>query len=163
MSRLDRFKAAQNSPHAGFESALKEIRTGAKTGHWIWYVFPQIAGLGASGPSQTFAIADENEAVEFLRDSDLRHRLLTIASAVADQLRTGPTQSLRALMGSDIDVRKLVSSLTLFGRVARKMHETEHLNEYGALATVANEVLAAAASEGYAECAYTLGRINRST
>jgi uncharacterized protein (DUF1810 family) len=163
VSRLDRFKAAQNSPHAGFESALKEIRTGAKTGHWIWYVFPQIAGLGTSGPSQTFAIADENEAVEFLRDSDLRQRILTIATAVADQLRTGRTRSLRALMGSDIDARKLVSSLTLFGRVARKMHQTEHLNEYGALAAVADDVLAAAASEGYAECAYTLGRINQST
>ena len=89
MSRLERFREAQNSSYAGFESALAELRSGAKTGHWIWYVFPQIAGLGMSGHAQAFALDGEEEAAEFLRDAELRTRLLTIASAVAEQLGTG--------------------------------------------------------------------------
>ena len=120
MSRLDRFRDAQNSSDAGFESALDELRRGRKSGHWIWYIFPQIAGLGTSDAARTFALEGEEEAAEFLRDTELRSRLLTIASAVADQLRTGRTQSLRALMGSDIDARKVVSSLTLFGHGRRQ-------------------------------------------
>ena len=138
MSRLDRFREAQNSPRAGFESALDELRSGGKSGHWICYVFPQLSGLGTSGPSRTFAIDGEHEAIEFLRDSELRSRLLTIATAVAEQLRTGI--SLRTLMGSGIDATKVVSSLTLFGQVARKLHGIEGDVAYSSMAEVANEV-----------------------
>ena len=159
MSRLERFKEAQNSTHSGFASALDEVRTGGKRGHWIWYMFPQISGLGTSGPAQTFAIDGEEEAAEFLRDAELRSRLLTIATAVAEQLRTRPGRSLRALMGSDIDARKVVSSLPLFGLVARKLHEIEGIDAYRSFAEVAKEVLGAAESQGYPPCAYTLGRI----
>jgi len=162
VSRLDRFRAAQNSPYAGFEAALQEIRSGGKTGHWIWYIFPQLAGLGSSAASRTFAIDGEAEAVEFLQDPELRVRLLTIAEAVAEQIRTGRARSLGRLMGSEIDARKIVSSLTLFGHVASKLHIAEHLNEYSALAKAADEVLSAAASEGYSPCAYTLRRLRRS-
>jgi uncharacterized protein (DUF1810 family) len=159
VSALHRFKAAQNSPHAGFQAALDEIRSGAKTGHWIWYVFPQLAGLGTSSLSQRFAIDGEEEAMEFLRDSELRSRLLIIASAVADQIRTRRAPSLLALMGSEVDVRKLVSSLTLFRHIARTLDDAEPLSEYRSLGGVADEVLAVAASEGYPACAYTLGRL----
>ncbi len=162
MLRLERFKEAQNSPHSGFESALDEIRTGGKSGHWIWYVFPQLDGLGTSGPSRIFGIEGEEEAADYLRDPELRSRLLTIASAVAEQLKTGRARSLRALMGSEIDTRKVVSSLTLFGHIARKLHGLEGLDAYHSVATVADEVLAAAASEGYPPCAYTLRRIRPS-
>ena len=99
MSRLDRFREAQNSSHAGFESALAELRSGGKRGHWIWYVFPQIDGLGMSGLSQAFAIDGEEEAAAFLRDAELRSRLLTITSTVAEQLSTGRVSSLRTLDG----------------------------------------------------------------
>jgi uncharacterized protein (DUF1810 family) len=163
MSRLERFREAQNSSNAGFESALKELRTGGKTGHWIWYIFPQIDGLGTSGPSQTFAINGEEEAVEFLRDSELRSRLLTISDAAAEQLRTGRAKSLRALMGSDIDAKKVVSSLTLFGAVAKKLHEVEGVDAYSSIARVADEVLTVAASQGYPPCSYTLRRIRGMT
>jgi uncharacterized protein (DUF1810 family) len=163
MSRLERFREAQNSSNAGFESALKELRTGGKTGHWIWYIFPQIDGLGTSGPSQTFAINGEEEAVEFLRDSELRSQLLTISDAAAEQLRTGRAKSLRALMGSDIDAKKVVSSLTLFGAVAKKLHEVEGVDAYSSIARVADEVLAVAASQGYPPCSYTLRRIRGMT
>lgn len=125
MSRLERFKTAQDSSHSGFESALDEIRTGLKRGHWIWYVFPQLSGLGSSSLSQSFAIDGEEEAAEFLHDSELRSRLLAIATAVGTQLQARKATSLRALMGSEWDARKVVSSLTLFGPVAKKLNAAE--------------------------------------
>jgi uncharacterized protein (DUF1810 family) len=160
MPRLDRFREAQNSPHSGFDSALHEIRAGGKRGHWIWYLFPQISGLGTSEMSQTFAISGEDEAVAFLRDSELRSRLITITEAVAEHLRGGAT-SLRTLMGSDIDARKVVSSLTLFRQVARGLGEAEDGDAYNAMAAVAAEVLDIAASQGFPPCAYTLRRLRR--
>jgi uncharacterized protein (DUF1810 family) len=159
MSRLDRFKAAQDSSRSGFQSALGEIQAGAKRGHWIWYVFPQLAGLGSSPLSQSFAIDDEEEAAEYLQDAELRSRLLTIASAVAEQLEAGKT--LRGLMGSEIDAQKVVSSLTLFGHVAKKRHDIEGIDAYDAVARIADEVLAAAASQGFPPCAYTLRRLRQ--
>jgi uncharacterized protein (DUF1810 family) len=159
MSRLDRFKAAQDSSRSGFQSALGEIQAGAKRGHWIWYVFPQLAGLGSSPLSQSFAIDDEEEAAEYLQDAELRSRLLAIANAVADQLKAGKT--LRGLMGSEIDAQKVVSSLTLFGHVAGKRQAIEGLDAYDAVARIADEVLAAAASEGFPLCAYTLRRLRK--
>lgn len=159
MTGLERFKSAQSAANSGFDSALAEICAGGKRGHWIWYVFPQIAGLGASPMSAHFAIADEAEAIEYLRDPDLRARLLTIATAVAERLNARQPGSLRVLMGSDIDARKVVSSLTLFGRVAEGLHAAEGLEVYQRLASVADEVLAAAVAEGFAPCEYTLHRL----
>jgi uncharacterized protein (DUF1810 family) len=157
MAHLDRFKKAQDSPQSGFVAALDEIRAGAKRGHWIWYVFPQIRGLGTSHLTEVFAIDSADEAIGFLRDPLLRSRLLTITEAVAEQLRRGTP--LRALMGSDIDARKLVSSLTLFGFVAGTLSDSEGDEEYKSLAAVSDDVLALAESQGYPRCAYTLGRI----
>jgi len=154
MSRLERFKSAQKSGDTGFETALAEIRAGRKRSHWIWYVFPQLSGLGTSAMSRSFALEGEEEALEYMRDPVLRSRLLEIASAVADQLRTSKV-ALSDLMGSDIDAQKVVSSLTLFGPVARKLHGIEGLAEYEKLGTVADELLAAAASQGYPACSYT--------
>jgi uncharacterized protein (DUF1810 family) len=158
---LERFRDAQDSSHEGFESALDELRAGRKSGHWIWYVFPQISGLGTSGPSQTFGIDGEVEAEKFLRDPELRSRYLAIAQAVADQLRAG--KALRALMGSDIDAKKVVSSLTLFRHVARKLHDAEGIGAYSSVASVADQVLAVAATQGYPPCPYTLQRLRGTT
>ena len=155
--RIQRFRDAQDSPHAGFQSALGEIRTGGKRGHWIWYVFPQLEGLGSSGPARAFAIRGAGEAREYLRDPDLRSRLLLIATALVEQLRTGT--DLAALMGSDIDARKVVSSLTLFGRIASDLNRIEPVDAHESLARVADEVLSRAAAEGYPPCAYTLERL----
>jgi uncharacterized protein (DUF1810 family) len=156
-SRLDRFRDAQDAPHSGFEAALAEIVRGGKTGHWIWYVFPQIGGLGVSPLSQTFAIEGEEEAADFLRDEELRSRLLTITNAVAEQLKAGTP--LRRLMGSDIDARKVVSSLTLFGHTARRLAATGDERHYATLAAAADDVLATAESQGYPRCAFTLQRL----
>src|ERR1700676_2853409 len=107
MPDLERFKKAQDLPDSGFEAALAEIRSGRKQGHWIWYVFPQLSGLGASMASQTYGITDVAEAVEYLHDPVLRSRL-TMTTTVAERVKSGPGVSLGTLMGSSIDVRKLV-------------------------------------------------------
>src|ERR1700686_2225903 len=133
MTGLERFKQAQDLPHSGFEAALAEIRSGRKQGHWIWYVFPQLSGLGAFLASQTYGITDVAEAVEYLHDPVLRSRLLTMTTTVAERVKSGQGVSLERLMGSSIDVRKLVSSRTLFGRVTRRLVDTEGLDPHESL------------------------------
>jgi uncharacterized protein (DUF1810 family) len=159
-SRLQRFLNAQNQSVSGFDTALSELQSGCKQGHWIWYVFPQLSGLGASSQSQIYGIDGIAEAVEYLRNSELRSRLLTITTVVAERARSGVT--LRALMGSSIDVLKLVSSLTLFENVAKKLYADEGLEDYDALGRVAEELLALAAAEGYPPCRFTLAQLRQS-
>jgi uncharacterized protein (DUF1810 family) len=160
---LDRFRSAQDAPASGWTAALEEIRRGAQRGHWIWYIFPQLAGLGTSELSRFFAIHEEEEAIAFLHDVELRTRLLTIAAAVADQLKGSRPISLATLFGSDTDARKVVSSLTLFGALAKRLDAAEQPDCYNAIASVADEVLALAARDGYPPCAYTLQRLERFT
>lgn len=162
MSAIERFKSAQDSAFAGFDSALREIRGGRKHGHWIWYVFPQVIGLGSSSHAQTFAIRSADEARDYLRDPELRSRLLSITIAVADRLESGKV-SLRELMGSEIDAVKVVSSLTLFRHIASGLHETENLDESQSLAVAAQRVLTIAAKDGYPPCAYTLRFLGQRT
>ncbi len=154
---LERFREAQDGIGSGFESALREILDGSKQGHWIWYVFPQLSGLGGSTLSQAYGIRGLAEAEEYLRDPELRSRLLAITTAVAGHVSKGA--SLETLMGSSIDARKLVSSLTLFGHVARTVHSGEGKAACEALARLSEDVLDAAALQGYARCQYTLDRL----
>lgn len=156
-SRLDRFKDAQAESDSGFEAALSEIRSGRKRGHWIWYVLPQLGGLGHSPASRAYGIDGTTEAYEYLRDPLLRSRLLAIASAVADQLARGVPVGV--LMGSSIDATKLVSSMTLFGHVARRLLESEPLDDYVSLVRVADAILDAAAAAGLPPCRFTLDRV----
>jgi uncharacterized protein (DUF1810 family) len=160
VAKLDRFRTAQDDLDSGFKSALEEIRTGRKRGHWIWYVFPQLSGLGGSSASRTYAITGVAEATDYVHDPELRSRLLTITTAVAEQLKSERGTSLANVMGSEIDARKLVSSLTLFGHVARTLHADEGLRVYADLADIADEVLAVAARQGYAPCRYTLEHLH---
>jgi uncharacterized protein (DUF1810 family) len=159
-TQLQRFKDAQAQRGSGFESALAEIQSGRKRGHWIWYVFPQLAGLGHSGMSQTYGIDGVAEAEAYLRDPLLRGRLLTITIALVEQLRRGV--SIESVMNSSIDATKLVSSMTLFGHVARRLRAADHLNDYASLARLAGEVLAKADAQGFPPCAFTLGQLARS-
>jgi uncharacterized protein (DUF1810 family) len=157
--RLSRFREAQASPHAGFASALGEIRSGRKRGHWIWYVFPQIGGLGASELSRKFAIENEEEAEAFLRDRERRSRLFAITDALVEQIKGDAARSLQAVMNSEIDAKKVVSSLTLFRHVARTLCETESTEVYGPFAAVADDILAIAATQGHPPCEHTLRRL----
>ena len=107
MAGLDRFVAAQEG---AFDGALAELRRGRKTGHWIWFVFPQIAGLGMSEMSRHYAIHDLDEARAYLSHRMLGARLVEAAEAVLDW---AGQRSAEAMLGG-IDAVKLRSSATLF-------------------------------------------------
>jgi uncharacterized protein (DUF1810 family) len=109
---LGRFRSAQDA-HGVYEDALAELRSGRKTTHWMWFVFPQIAGLGVSPTAVFFAIRSLDEARAYLADPVLGPRLREAAEAAAD----APADSAEALLGS-IDAAKLRSSMTLFAHVA---------------------------------------------
>jgi uncharacterized protein (DUF1810 family) len=155
---LQRFKDAQDAAHGGFSSALAELRAGRKQGHWIWYVFPQLAGLGSSPQSMLYGIAGVEEAVAYLDDLVLRTRLIEAAAAVADKVRAGCT--LAAIMAAEIDVRKLVSSLTLFGPLA-EVRAGQMSEEFQTLATTASSLLAQAEVEGYPRCVFSKDAVDR--
>ena len=107
---LTRFVTAQDASGT-YQRALEELRRGRKASHWMWFVFPQIAGLGFSHMSRTYAISSLEEARAYLQHPLLGPRLRECAAAV---LASGaPTPE--ALMGS-IDAVKLRSSMTLFLR-----------------------------------------------
>ena len=103
---LERFVVAQEDTYA---RALAELRAGRKTSHWMWWVFPQVAGLGTSGTSQAYAIADLAEARAYLRHDVLGPRLLECCRALLDL----EDVSAERVLGS-VDAMKLRSSMTLF-------------------------------------------------
>lgn len=103
---LDRFVTAQAG---SYETALTEIRRGAKRSHWMWYIFPQIAGLGRSAMAQRYAIQSLDEARAYLEHPILGPRLRECVVALQDLI--GMTAE--SVFG-EIDATKLRSSLTLF-------------------------------------------------
>src|SRR5579872_6999498 len=107
---LERFVAAQNA-NGTYARALGELKRGRKTSHWMWFNFPQIAGLGQSQMSRTYAISSLDEARAFLQHPVLGARLRECARALAD-LQAG---SAGDILGG-IDAQKLQSSMTLFMR-----------------------------------------------
>ena len=109
---LDRFLEAQDR-NGMFEQALSELRAGRKTSHWIWYVFPQIAGLGMSEMSVFYSIASLDEARAYLAHSVLGKRLHDAAEAL---LKSGKTNAVD-ILGS-LDAQKVRSSMTLFQKAA---------------------------------------------
>ena len=151
---LDRFIRAQDSPHFGFKSALRELKTQGKRGHWIWYMFPQLVGLGSSWNAEYYGLAGAQEAIAYLRHPVLRNRLLEITRVVANRLREGV--QLTDLMGSDVDTLKIISSVTLFRTIIERVHDgdldAQQLKEFAALA---DEVLTHGAAQGYPPCSYT--------
>jgi uncharacterized protein (DUF1810 family) len=107
---LDRFVEAQ----AGvWSQALTELQAGRKTSHWMWFVFPQIAGLGRSETARFYAIADAAEARAYCAHPVLGERLREAAGA----LLAHRGRSAEAVLGG-IDAVKLRSSMTLFAAVA---------------------------------------------
>lgn len=109
MSNLKRFRQAQEQD---YQAALAEIRSGKKRGHWMWYIFPQIAGLGMTDISRYYAIKDIREATDYLLDQELGFRLTEICKA----LLVLETDDAHAIFGSP-DNLKLRSSMTLFDAV----------------------------------------------
>lgn len=107
---LQRFIDAQRDH---FEVALKEIRDGSKQSHWMWFVFPQLAGLGTSPTSRFYAIASLDEARAYLSHALLGSRLRQCLGAL---LQWAGSRTAEGILGS-VDALKLRSSLTLFDQV----------------------------------------------
>jgi uncharacterized protein (DUF1810 family) len=109
---LERFVTAENADGA-FDRAVAEVSRGAKSSHWMWFVFPQISGLGQSAQSRKFAIASLAEAQAYLHHPILGARLFEVAGAVLTTRNRTAVQ----IFGK-IDAQKLQSSMTLFMRAA---------------------------------------------
>jgi uncharacterized protein (DUF1810 family) len=148
---LQRFRAAQDQQSGGFQDALFEIRSGGKRGHWMWFIFPQLYGLGTSSMARAYGIRGVAEADAYLREPVLRQRLIEITQAVVEQVDEGV--SLEVLMGSSIDTLKLVSSLSLFGAVAQRLADS--VPELQTFAETASRLLERARREGYPPCVHT--------
>lgn len=152
---LERFHNAQASPSAGYDTALAELRRGRKSSHWIWYIFPQIEGLGRSSTARAYALRDLAEACAYLRDPILRPRYEEIAGAVREQLARG--RSLEDLMGGRTDALKLVSSLTLFRAAAKSLAGDDPTLD--SLAQRCDSILEQTSAQSYPPCAPTLSLV----
>ena len=106
MDGIERFVEAQQGD---YEDALAEITAGEKRSHWIWYVFPQLKGLGMSWTSEFYGIANLDEARAYLAHPDLGTRLRGISTALLKHRQ----KSARAILGYPDDL-KVCSSMTLF-------------------------------------------------
>ena len=104
---LERFVRAQEGVYA---QALAELKRGAKESHWMWFVFPQFAGLGRSPTAQFYAIRSMHEARAYLAHALLGDRLRTAVDAITT---AASARSPHEILG-DVDAMKLRSSLTLF-------------------------------------------------
>ena len=107
---LERFVTAQDAGGT-YRQALEELREGSKRSHWMWFVFPQLAGLGHSPTARKYAVASLDEAKAYLRHPVLGPRLIESARAV-----TGVQGRTAGEIFGGIDERKLHSSMTLFLR-----------------------------------------------
>ena len=106
---LDRFIEAQNK---SYETALAEVRSGRKHSHWLWYIFPQLKGLGYSQTAKYYAIEDLAEATAYLQHSILGKNLVRISKALFELER----KTAHEIFGTPDDL-KLRSSMTLFAQV----------------------------------------------
>lgn len=111
MNSLQRFLDAQKNQ---YYIALREMREGSKRSHWIWFIFPQIQGLGQSSESKRYGISDLDEAKAYLSHPVLGARLREITAEVLKHTDS----SIRTIMGGGIDVKKFKSSMTLFDAVS---------------------------------------------
>ena len=113
---LERFVQAQEKG-GSYERALAELKAGRKPGHWIWWIFPQLKGLGTSHNSTYYGLADQAEASAYLAHPVLGSRYRECMEVAHGHLCKGGVSPLE-LMGSEIDVLKLSSSLEIFLKVA---------------------------------------------
>lgn len=111
---LERFVQAQEKD-SSYERALAELKAGRKTGHWIWWVFPQLKGLGTSPNSTYYGLDDDAEAGAYLQHPILGQRYCDCVREVYMQLY-GRNLTPLELMGNEVDLLKLRSSLELFLR-----------------------------------------------
>ena len=109
---LSRFASAQESGGT-YAAALAELRAGRKRSHWMWFVFPQVAGLGRSETARRYALAGLAEARAYLSDPVLGPRLVECARTLTSLPTTDPVE-----VFGPVDATKLRSSMTLFAHAA---------------------------------------------
>jgi len=109
---LDRFVTAQDHGDI-YDRALTELRRGRKQSHWMWFVLPQVAGLGSSGMAQKYGISSRDEAAAYVAHPVLGERLRACVAALLDLPGNDPVQVVGA-----VDSLKLRSSMTLFDAAA---------------------------------------------
>lgn len=131
---LSRFLLAQDGRHPThqantYREAFGELSVGRKSSHWMWYVFPQITGLGRSDMAREFGVVSMSEVVEYLTQPTLRDRYLESSRLVLQYSSHNPAiyDGLKQVLGST-DAAKFRSSITLFGEAAR-ICESLHLDE----------------------------------
>lgn len=110
---IERFLDAQNATYAGYDQALEEVRNGRKVWHWIWYVFPQMRGLGHSERAIYYGIADRGEAEEYLLNFTLNDRIHEVSEALLQHRNKSAVSIFGAL-----DAMKVQSSMTLFDAIS---------------------------------------------
>ena len=137
---LQRFITAQEQSYDGYKQALSEMQQGRKTSHWIWYIFPQIKGLGHSYMSNYYGISCLEEAQEYLSNEVLSARLREITNA----LLSHKDKTSKEILG-DVDSWKVRSCMTLFDTVCPDDIFREVLNQF---------------YDGKS-CRRTLGKLNR--
>lgn len=107
---LERFKLKQAEECHGFLDAKQELENGQKTGHWIWYIFPQLKGLGKSYYSEYYGLESIDEAVAYLKDELLSERLVCLVEILLDEKQTKTALEIYGYT----DAQKFKSCLTLF-------------------------------------------------
>ena len=152
---LQRFHSAQAGA-GGYATALSEMRRGRKQSHWIWFIFPQLDGLGRSSTAQKYALRDLANACEYLRDPVLGPRYCEITDVVAEQLASGVRVD--DLMGGETDALKLASSITLFRAAAFRLAASETEGSFAQLAALCDLVLQRLAAHGYEACGFTIAQ-----
>ncbi len=122
---ITRFVEAQDGEWSGYADALAEIRNGRKTSHWIWYIFPQLRGLGRSFNANYYGLADRNEAEAYLAHPILGPRLREITSVLLDH----KDKTAREILGG-IDAMKVRSCMTLFDCISPNDIFAEVLSQF---------------------------------
>lgn len=122
---IQRFIKAQAQPYSGYQQALSEIQRGQKRGHWIWYIFPQMKGLGYSHMSEYYGISGLKEAQDYMADEVLSIRLREITNA----LLSHKDKTSEAILGY-VDDLKVRSCMTLFDAVCPNDVFGEVLNQF---------------------------------
>ena len=113
--------------------ALREIKAGRKSGHWIWYILPQLSSLGTSQRAIYFGLKSMFEVVSYLKDCKLGPRLVEICTALCDHIENGA--NITHLMGSSVDSAKLLQCATLFYYAARCTRSRRQLELFRKLRT----------------------------
>jgi uncharacterized protein (DUF1810 family) len=118
---LQRFLDAQANH---YQKALAEIKNGQKQGHWMWFIFPQIQGLGFSSMAMYYSISNQEEAKAYLSHPVLSNNLIEISNVVLALKIMNPQISAIEIF-DEIDAIKLKSSMTLFSETIRNEHQLD--------------------------------------